>query len=121
MTPEDVAALVNDRGRLSTYHARPGSTHRRLMVSLSPLTLAEGQAVIAAVAGAKLRPLPSPRPSYQVHIRSLAAVAFVDGVVDLFSDLQRSHLSAALDKVDESNPVASYASSWHPDAHPGRA
>ena len=77
------------------------------MVSLSPLTLAEGQAVIAAVPGAKLRPLPSPRPSYQVHIRSLAAVAFVDGVVDLFSDSQRSHLSAALDKVDESNPVTS--------------
>jgi hypothetical protein len=91
------------------------------MVSLGPLTLAEGQAVMAAVADAKLRALPSPQPSYQVHIRSLAAVAFVDGIVDLFSDAQRSHLSAALDKVDESNLVASYATSWPPEAHPDRA
>ena len=121
MTPEVLAALVNDRGRLSTYHARPGSARRGLIVSLSPLTLTEGESVIATVPGAELRPLPASRPSYQVNIRSLAAVAFVDTVVDLFSDLQRSHLSAALDKVDESIAVASYTASRPPEAHPGIA
>ena len=103
MKPEALAALVNDRGRLSTSLARRGSARRRLVVSLRPLTLAEGEAVMAVVPGAKLRPHDANGTSYQVSIRSLAAVAFVDRVVDFLSDLQRSELSAALDKVDESN------------------
>ena len=56
VTPETLAALVNDRGRLSTHHVRAGSARLRLKVTLSPLTLTEGEAVIAAVPGAKLRP-----------------------------------------------------------------
>jgi hypothetical protein len=112
VTPETLAALVNDRGRLGTHRVRAGSARLRLQVRLSPLTT-EGEAVIAAVPGATLRPRPAPRTFYQVDIRSLAAVAFVDRVVDLFSDAQRSDLSAALDEVDESNRVASYMASRH--------
>jgi hypothetical protein len=102
VTPETLAALVNDRGRLSAQLVRTGSARRRLKVTLSPLTLTEGEAVIAAVPGAKLRPQRTPRTFYQVDIRSRAAVAFVDRVVDLFNDSQRSLLSAALDEVDHS-------------------
>lgn len=113
VTPEVLAALVNDRGRLGTQRIRAGSARLRLKVSLSPLTLTEGEAVIAAVPGAKLRPVPAPRMFYQVDIRSLAAVAFVDRVVDWLNDSQRSDLSAALDEVDDSNRVASYMASRH--------
>jgi hypothetical protein len=113
VTPEALAALVNDRGRMSTHHVRAGSARLRLKVILGPLTLTEGEAVIAAVPGAKLRPVPAPRTFYQVYIQSLAAVAFVDRVVDLLSDSQRSDLSAALDEVDDSNRVASYMASRH--------
>jgi hypothetical protein len=108
VTPETLAALVNDRGRLGTHRVRAGSARLRLQVSLSPLTLTEGEAVIAAVPGATLRPRPGPRTFYQVDIGSLAAVTFVDRVVDLFNDSQRSLLSAALDEVDDSNRVASH-------------
>ena len=111
VTPENLAALVNDRGRLSTQRIRTGSARLRLKVRLSPLTLTEGEAVIAAVPGARLLPPCAPRTFYQVDIRSLAAVAFVDRVVDLFNDAQRSHLSAVLDEVDHSHLVASYLES----------
>ena len=108
---ENLAALANDRGRLSTGRVRAGSTRRRLTVRLSPLTLTEARAVVAAVPGSKLkRPGASPT-SYLVEVRSLAAVAFIDRVVDLLTDSLRSRLSAALDEVDESQSVASRTSS----------
>ena len=106
LTREDLAALVNDHGRLRTGRARAGSTRLKLVVSLSPLTLAEARAVIAAVPGATLRRPGEVMTTYQVDVRSHAAIAFVDDVVDLLTDARRSRLSAALDEVDESNRVA---------------
>ena len=106
LTSEDLAALVNDRGRLRTGRARAGSPRRKLVVSLSPLTLTEARAVIAAIPGATLRRPRELMTTYQVDVRSHAAIAFVDGVVDLLTDARRSRLSAALDEIDESTTVA---------------
>ena len=106
LTREDLAALVNDHGCLRPGRARAGSTRLKLVVSLSPLTLAQARAVVAAIPGATLRRPGQVMTTYQVDVRSHAAIAFVDGVVDLLTDARRSRLSAALDEVDESNRVA---------------
>ena len=111
LTREELAALVNDRGRLRTGRARAGSPQLKLVVSLSPLTLTEARAVIATVPGATLRRPDEMMTTYQVDVRSHAATALFDGIVDLLTDARQSRLSAALDEIDESTTVAHRTSS----------
>jgi hypothetical protein len=97
MTREELAALLDRRGRIVA--ARSGRAGKRLVITLAPLSEAEGADFIASVPGSRVRPSRS-TGRVEAEVKGAAALTFVESVVDLVGDGRRARLSIVLDILD---------------------
>ena len=97
MTREEMAAILDRRGRISAAHS--GRAGKRLVISLAPLSEAEAANFVASVPGSRVRPSRS-TGRVEVDVKGAAALTFVESVVDLLGDGRRARLSIVLDILD---------------------
>jgi hypothetical protein len=110
MTREELAALLDRRGRISV--ARSGRAGKRLVISLAPLSETEAADFVASVPDARVRPSRS-AGRVEAEVKGAAALTFVESVVDLVDDGRRARLSIVLDILD----AARAASNGNATAH----
>ena len=97
MTREELAAILDRRGRIWAAHA--GRAGKRLVISLAPLSEAEAADFVASVPGSRVRPSSS-TGRVEVDVKGAAALTFAESVVDLVGDGHRARLSIVLDILD---------------------